>query len=109
MVSLKTSPAPRKKHHVTVSLGPDGPFCKGLTLDLSRTGMFVVTFHRFEPGQKLRLLLDTPLGGIHLDGRVIWACDDKHPARTSHKPGVGIQLLPANSPYNPYLDFLQMI
>ena len=103
------SPRPRKKRHLRVSFGPDGPLHKGLTLDLSKTGMFVVTFVRFEPGQKLRLLLDTPTGGMFIEGRVVWVCDNQHQARDDHKPGIGIQLLPASGPYDPYQEFLHMI
>ncbi len=103
------SPAPRKRRHLQVSFGPDGPFHKGLTLDLSKTGMFVVTFVRFEPGQKLRLLLDTPMGGLFIEGRVVWVCDNQHQARDDHRLGMGIQLLPASGPYDPYQDFLHTI
>ena len=103
------SPAPRKKRHLHVSFGPDGPFHKGLTLNLSKTGMFVVTFVRFEPDQKLRLLLDTPMGGLFLEGRVVWVCDNQHQGRNDHKLGIGIQLLPPNGAYDPYQDLLHMI
>ncbi len=109
MSQTSQSPAPRKKHHMRVSFGPEGPFYKGLTLDLSNTGMFLSTFHRFQPGQKLRLLLETPVGDLFMEGRVIWACDETHPARSTHKQGLGIELQTADGSYDPYQDFLHMI
>jgi len=78
-------------------------------MDISKTGLFVFTYHRFEPGQKLRFLLDTPLGSLFVEGRVIWVCDENHPAKNSHKQGMGIRLVPTEGAYDPYADYIQML
>jgi len=98
--------APRKKRHLRVSFGVEQLENQGLTLDLSETGAFVCTRHAIEPGVKVRLLLETPMGNLSLEGRVIWVCDEAHPPRSPHEPGIGIHWAATDEQYT---DFLHML
>lgn len=106
MVQAARSPAQRKKRHMRVSFGVEQPTDQGLTLDLSETGAFIRTSRLFDPGLKLRLLIETPAGNLSLEGRVVWTCDEAHPPKSPHEPGMGIQWVATDEQY---IDILQML
>lgn len=90
MLQTALAPALRKKRQLRVSFGVERPTDEGRTLDVSETGAFICTQHVFEPGLKLRLLLETPNGNLSLEGRVVWICNETHPPKSPHQPGMGV-------------------
>ncbi len=106
MKSFPQTPAPRKKRHLRVSFGFQNPTSQGLTLDMSETGAFICTRQLFDTGMKLRLLLETPMGNFALEGRVVWSCDETHPPRSPHEPGMGLRWVATD---DQFLDFFNMI
>lgn len=106
MAQAMVQTAPRKKRHMRVSFGVEQLDRQGLTLDVSQTGAFVCTRQLIEPGVKVRLLIESPMGNVSVEGRVVWMCDEQHPPRSPHEPGIGIQWLATDEQYG---DFLQMI
>lgn len=100
------APALRKKRHLRISFGLEQPENQGLTLDLSETGAFIRTRHIFNPGLKLRVLMETPMGNMALEGRVVWVCDEHNPPRSPHEPGIGVQWIATD---DQYMDIFNMI
>lgn len=106
MAQSTVKAAPRKKRHLRVAYGVEQLDRQGLTLDLSETGAFVSTRQLIEPGVKVRVLVETPMGNLSLEGRVVWVCDEKHLSSSPHEPGIGIRWLATG---DQYLDFFQML
>jgi len=100
------TPALRKKRHLRVSFGLEQPENQGLTLDLSETGAFICTRQMFDPGLKLRMLIETPMGNLALEGRVVWICDENNLSRSPHEPGIGVQWVATD---DQYMDVFNMI
>ncbi len=100
------TPALRKKRHLRVSFGLEQPENQGLTLDLSETGAFICTRQMFDPGLKLRMLIETPMGNMALEGRVVWICDENNLSRSPHESGIGVQWVATD---DQYMDVFNMI
>jgi uncharacterized protein (TIGR02266 family) len=71
---------------VEVSLTSDSHFFVGLSGDVSRGGLFVVTWRKLPVGTALFVALDLPDGRLLADGEVRWARD----GADGVTPGLGI-------------------
>lgn len=73
--------------HVDMGLYSDSHFYAGLSLDVSKGGLFVATYQPLPVGTELRLFFVLPDGtAIEAPGMVRWTRDDDGPA----PPGMGI-------------------
>lgn len=71
---------------VEVSLASESHFFVGLSGDLSRGGLFVVTWRKLEVGTALFVAVDLPDGRLLADGEVRWVRDGADGA----SPGLGL-------------------
>jgi uncharacterized protein (TIGR02266 family) len=67
-----------------VSLASDSNFFVGLSGDVSRGGLFVVTWRKLEVGTAIFVAIDLPDGRLLADGEVRWARE------AADAPGLGI-------------------
>lgn len=105
-MNQSAKPAPRKKRNLRVSFGVERLDFQGRTLDVSETGAFICAQQMIKPGMKVRLLVETPSGNLALEGWVVWLCDETHPSRSPHEPGMGIRWLATGETFQ---DFFQLI
>lgn len=71
---------------VEVSLSSESHFFVGLSGDLSRGGLFVVTWRKLTPGTPVFVAVDLPDGRLLADGQVRWA----RGAADGASPGLGV-------------------
>jgi uncharacterized protein (TIGR02266 family) len=71
---------------IAVSLSSESHFFVGLSGDLSRAGLFVVTWRKLPVGTPIFVAIDFPDGRLLADGEVRWTRD----ALDKVTPGLGI-------------------
>jgi uncharacterized protein (TIGR02266 family) len=71
---------------VDVSLSSESHFFVGLSGDLSRGGLFVVTWRKLPVGTPIFVAVDLPDGRVLADGEVRWVRD----AADGASPGLGL-------------------
>lgn len=79
---------PRLRCEIELEFLDDSHFYAGLTLDVSRGGLFVATYHPLPVGTRLELLLDLGVDEpLEVAGEVRWV---RHEAAGGGRPGLGI-------------------
>jgi hypothetical protein len=94
---------PRFTRVLPVRFGPGRPIARGMTGNLSESGLFVVTQYPPSEGDQLGLLVQLEHCSVPLRGSVIWRRAFPAPARPA---GMGLRLLDPPKVYRRYVHAL---
>jgi hypothetical protein len=100
----RRSKDPRHLRSLVVRYGPDKPDHIGMSADLSRGGLFIITDHPLPVGQDIRILLELERYTVPLRGKVAWS---RTRAEQGRPAGMGIQLRNPPNLYARYVSSLE--
>ena len=95
---------PRHLRSLVVRYGPEKTDRLGMTSDLSKSGLFIITDDPLAAGQDLKLLLELGRYSVPLVGKVAWR---RTKAERGRPAGMGVQLKTPPNVYARYVSSLE--
>lgn len=97
------SRSPRHLRSLVVRYGPEKPDRLGMTADLSKSGLFIITDDPLPAGSDLKMLLELDRYSVPLLGKVAWR---RAKAEQGRPAGMGVQLQTPPHVYARYVGTL---
>lgn len=94
----------RQLRSLVIRYGPEKPERLGMTADLSKSGLFIITDDPLAVGQDLKLLLELERYSVPLAGKVAWR---RAKAEQGRPAGMGVQLRTPPNIYARYVGKLE--